>query len=411
MHERMIRLKKSMLLLSLLAAGIMMVSGCSMIELNEERDAQVVLAQVGVQQITKGEFEKLWNQQRTQYGITDEIESDSQYTETIQYLKESLLEGMVDDEVSIQQARSRGYFEFSEEQKAEMDEEFNSTLASLRESVASGLELDSLSQEDQDALIDQETEKYRQENGYTDEYIREMQENSEAVSALYDDITKDVTVSESELTTEYNDLVTDDQETYADDADAYVQAVLSYGYDVYYIPAGGMRLIRQILIALPDDVQEQISDLRDNEDDEGADAVRETALEAIRGKAEEALQKLSDGTAFDDVLEEYNEDPGMESHPEGYPVNSSVTTYAAEFTEGAMALKKEGDLSGLVASDFGYHILLYADTLAEGPVDFETVKEQVRETVLNTNKQTLWSSTLEEWKSAMTIKTYPKRID
>lgn len=403
-------MKRKLAVVALLISAVMIAGGCTLIQVNEERDAKVVVAQVDGTAITKGEFLSAWNQMRLQYGITDQNERDSSVAETVKYLKEYLLDSMVEDEVMEQEARKRGYFDLTNEQRAEIEEEMASILESLRESIERSMTFEEgLTDEQKAALVDAELNSYREEIGYTDEYIRSTLENSKAISALYEEVTNGATAEESALDARYNEKITADRTSYEVDADAYVDAVLG-GKSVYYVPKSGMRLIQQILIMLPADARSQISALRKEGDNEGADEKREEALDAIRDKAEEVLSKLEGGADFDDMIEEYNEDPGMEAHPDGYPVNDNVTSYAPEFMQGAMALEKQGDISGLIATDYGYHILRYAGSLKDGAVPFEDVREQLREEVLNENKQKLWSEALEQWKSARQIKTYPKRI-
>lgn len=74
-----------------------------------------------------------------------------------------------------------------------------------------------------------------------------------------------------------------------------------------------------------------------------------------KSTAETILKKVKKGEDFDKLIEEYNEDPGMASYPDGY-----VFTYGEmvkEFEDATLALK-EGETSGIVESSFGYHIIL-----------------------------------------------------
>lgn len=398
------------LIFALILCGVLAAGGCSLVELDEERDNQVIVAAVGGTQILKGEFKDAWAQLKASYGITDDDERNTDYADYIKYYKESLLDSLVDDEVIRQQAAKRGYFNFSEEETAETDENFEKTVTSIRDSVAASLTFeDGMTDAEKEALIDGETAAYREKNGYTDEYIRVMLERNKAAGKLYEEVTASATAEESEIAAKYADLVSSHESTYADDPDSYVYYTLN-GYTLYYIPAGGMRMIRQILIALPDDTCNEIADLRDAGDDEGADALREEALRNIEAEAREALARLDEGAGFDEIMTQYNDDPGMDAHSGGYPVYSDVVYYATEFTQGAMALRSVGDVSGLVASDYGYHILQYADFLEEGPADYESVMENVREEVLGDNQDALWEAAMKEWKAALAIETYYQRI-
>ena len=74
-----------------------------------------------------------------------------------------------------------------------------------------------------------------------------------------------------------------------------------------------------------------------------------------------------------------------------------------------MALEKPGDMSGLVETTYGYHILLYASDIQAGPVPQETVAAQIREELLKAKQDETYTAQETEWVEAANIKTYPNR--
>ena len=92
----------------------------------------------------------------------------------------------------------------------------------------------------------------------------------------------------------------------------------------------------------------------EGENGELTDEQKQTTLD----KANEVLAKvdaMSDISEFDTLIKEYNEDPGMESNPNGYYFTKGQMVLP--FEESAYSLS-EGETSGLVETDYGYHILL-----------------------------------------------------
>ena len=85
----------------------------------------------------------------------------------------------------------------------------------------------------------------------------------------------------------------------------------------------------------------------------------EAAAAQKRALAEELLARLreSDDPAalFEELADAYVEDPGRDVYPEGYTFTHG--TMVAEFDEAAHALG-EGEISGVVESQFGCHIIL-----------------------------------------------------
>lgn len=67
------------------------------------------------------------------------------------------------------------------------------------------------------------------------------------------------------------------------------------------------------------------------------------------------LERVLAGEDFDMLIREYGQDPGMEANPDGYTFVSGVMVPEFEQATRELAI---GDVSGLVRSDFGYHIIM-----------------------------------------------------
>ena len=92
--------------------------------------------------------------------------------------------------------------------------------------------------------------------------------------------------------------------------------------------------------------------------------------------AEELVEKLNSYTGddiasyFAELADEYSEDPGRETYPTGYTFTTG--SMVQEFEDAAYALS-EGEVSEVVESSFGYHILLRL------PLDKAAAADEVRD--------------------------------
>ena len=75
----------------------------------------------------------------------------------------------------------------------------------------------------------------------------------------------------------------------------------------------------------------------------------------------------------------------------GYPVAEGSQLYGDEFIAGALALENVGDVSDVIATDYGYFILRYAKNLEAGEVDFESRKDAETEETLTNKKNDAYS--------------------
>ena len=79
-----------------------------------------------------------------------------------------------------------------------------------------------------------------------------------------------------------------------------------------------------------------------------------TDTEAGDARAQEILARAHAGEDFDMLVETYGEDPGMMGNLEGYTFTSGVMVPEFEQATRELAI---GEISGLVPSQFGYHII------------------------------------------------------
>lgn len=112
-----------------------------------------------------------------------------------------------------------------------------------------------------------------------------------------------------------------------------------------YLADQGVFAVKHILLKTTDDSNQPLPD-------EDAAAKKTTAEDLLaRLQAAEDMPAL-----FDELMNEYSEDPGAATNPDGY-VFSASDSLVGGFREAALALEV-GELSGIVETDYGYHIML-----------------------------------------------------
>lgn len=99
--------------------------------------------------------------------------------------------------------------------------------------------------------------------------------------------------------------------------------------------------------------------------------------DGLKAKADEIVKRAKAGEAFDSLIKTYNEDPGMESNPEGYVFTDGEMV--PEFYEGTKALANDA-ISDPIKTNYGWHII---QRLPLRDTDFESKKGIIEETLFS----------------------------
>lgn len=111
-----------------------------------------------------------------------------------------------------------------------------------------------------------------------------------------------------------------------------------------------------------------------NDEEEGKrDAV-------VKTRAEQVLKQLRDGTEFAELAKVHSEDPGSKRYGGEIRGWSDKGKFVPPFEAAAYALKP-GEVSGLVRSRFGYHIIKLHEKREARQLPFEEVKENILKTL------------------------------
>lgn len=368
--------------------------------------AAIVVMVINGKEIYKDQYDNAYSTIASQYGLSEE---DSSYAVLIQ---QSAIDLLISEQTMLQKIEELGYMNLTDEEMAEAQEQAQAELdyvtSTATDTIIAGLPENYTDDELQTATTayeDMILAKY----GFTRESFLEYFIQAIAVENARAELLKDIIPSDDEVLAQYNNTVEADKEAIGSDLSVYDGYLASYK-DSYYIPEG-VRYVKHVLITLSDEQTSAISTARSDEGDEAANKLREEALLTIADKANEVLTKLqNDEISFTDAVTEYGQDPGMEYYPDGYEVYNGCTLYVQEFTDGAMALKNVGDISGLIATDYGYHIIEYTSDRAAGPIPFESVQQSIYDSLVTTVQDEAWQAMLSEWAAAADYTVYEDKL-
>ena len=378
------------------------------------------------------------SQMYAQYGIpVDSYAND---------IKNSVLTGMVQQEVLDAKTRELGLDQLDEETMADLtakaDEDMENYISYYGSYFAKEGATD---EENREATI-----KGLNDAGYTQESLLENRKKELISEKLVEYITKDVTVSEEEVQAQYKTMVDQAKENYTDD-DYNYNSARSGGETVAWNPEG-YRAVKHVLIKFNEEQAQKYSDLEDTleslkeeleavipKDDANnlaaTEAPEETpepeateepeespeparpreeieadigkvgaSIEALYAellpKAQEVIDAFNNGTDFDTLIDKYGEDPGMTQEPartEGYAVAENSSYWEQAFTDGAMAIKEIGGISEPVRGSNGIHIIYYLKDITPGEVPFEEIKDAVEATTLEAKKSSTYDEQVAAW--------------
>lgn len=121
--------------------------------------------------------------------------------------------------------------------------------------------------------------------------------------------------------------------------------------------------------------------------------------QAVRQKAEAALKRLSQGEDFRNLARQISEDETSAKH--GGDLSYFTRGHLPPtFENAAFAMKKEGELSGIVESPMGLHIIQMLGRKPPELIPYEKVRDQLMSRMGPTNRQESYKTYIEELRQA-----------
>lgn len=191
--------------------------------------------------------------------------------------------------------------------------------------------------------------------GLTEDELRDEFKKQVIINAVQQDILKDVTITDDEIQTYYNE-----------------------NKDAKYAVGAGATVAH---ILVPDE---------------------ETA--------KSLKAKIDTGADFATLAKENSTDPGSKDKGGSLgfvPYNS--TQLVPEFVAGFKDLK-EGEVSQPVKSQFGYHLIKATGLKGAEVTPLDKVKDQINQELLQQKQTSAVNGKIEEWKTALKVKTYEDQL-
>ncbi len=350
-----------------------------------------VVAKVGDVEIKYSSFYNAFSTY-AQYGIIDT--SDAL---TAQEGRDMIMDMLVDSVVHIAQAKAEGITltdEETEDAKFEAEMTMSNYLASYMDTAIEDVD------ERKAAAIEAFDAAYKNADITYASALADMEkeciDNALGMKLLNQHYSTIPDPTDEEIQARYEEELAADVEAYTADPSQY------YSDDMYYAYYGNLRplqapeglyYVKHILIKNTENADEE-----DKERD-------------YKALAQEVLDKVNAGEDFEALIKEYNEDPGMETYTEGYIIGEDFEgVYDEAFQKAAAELKKEGDVSGMAEGSFGIHIIKRYGDVSTEPVAFDEVKEEIKEMILSGLKDEMYDAKIAEWKEALEVVTYDKRV-
>lgn len=380
--------RKNVVFTTLLLVLAVLLSSCGLVQVNEDKDRKIIVAKVNGEDILKGDLIDLY---KMYYGQTDEYDKD---------IMTGILDSLIEEELVKQKTAAAGHV-VNDEIRGQAKEEFEQTIEDHAEKLKEQADEDADPNTDYLQLAKDDMKEYLESANITEEEFIEESAEYIAIQNYLDKLTEDLTVDDKEIE-EYYQKELDSQLKYP--------SMTAYYSSVPIVTEPAMRRVKHILIKLPDEDTKSIQALRQEDKDDEADELREEKLEGLQTKAEAVFAEAKSNKDFESLIVKHGEDPGMkeEEYKDGYTMYRDSGMYE-EFLTASFELK-EGEISELIATDVGYHIIKAYEATEDVIAPLEDVKEEIRTALLNKKKSEKTDELIKEWLEEADIKKYENRL-
>ena len=191
------RFKRAGLVICIISLLISFV-GCDMVKVDPEKDRARVVAKVDDDEILKGDFLDLYDQYRGLYVITDEIEENPEYEETVDQVKKAVLDQLIMEKIIYNKAIAAGY---------KVDD---GVISDVKKQIIDELEesfklADENAEQDAEELVREQLDEYIEASGMTEDEFWEKAAEQEQVEKFIEEQLGDIEATETEIQKFYDE--------------------------------------------------------------------------------------------------------------------------------------------------------------------------------------------------------------
>lgn len=232
----------------------------------------------------------------------------------------------------------------------------------------------------------------------------------------FDEVVKDVSVTDDEVKTCYDELLAAQKASFSE-----------YPEECEYLHNDGelvvcrprdYRAVRDILIAFPDAQRDEamnllVNEIETGEMDEEWHAQVDELYAPLEETARKVQEKLAAGASFESLMEEYGCSDAFKAEPlrsEGIYVADDTFIYSQEFVEAALMLEEAGQVSAPARSSYGVHLVQYIGDAPAGEVPLDEIADAVRAEALSRKQAIAYDQQRDAMLEAANVKYYPERL-
>ena len=406
-------MKKRLAFLAAVVMLITMLTGCHMVEYDEQSDRLQVVAVIDGEEILKDSILDDYETYKS-YAYIDEDSENTEYGKTVAHsLKMQFLNDIIEEEILERKFEEYGIAELSDEEKAELQKEVDEYVESMENIITTEMETLRPAYPDytEEKLRDTAEYNVMQKYGISDgSYLQELI-TERRKEMLLDRVIVEEPLTDAEIEAWYNENIEIQRKDM--DESIYNYALAQSDSIPLYCPRDRY-FVRMIYIDYIEGIREDAKELREDGKREEADALKEKARAKAEDEANNIMEQLKNGADFETLLivhsdDDYSKEEYFLEH--GFEVYSGQRSNPAVVVNAAVKLETPGQLSEVIHHDgYGYYIMELVEIVGKGDIPLAEVHDDIYNFLYEGARYEAYLELLEEWKDEYHLVIYENRL-